>query len=120
MIIIEIFAGTARVTAELRKIGMVSAFGADHLRQAAAQVVIADLTRDVGVNLLMQWFADGHVVGVFIAPPCGSASRARSIPLKRKAPGDPRPLRSDRHPNGLPNLLFVDRIKSRRRTSCTF
>ena len=38
-------------------------------------------------------------------------SRARSIPLKRKSPGDPRPLRSDRHPNGLPNLLFVDRIK---------
>ena len=38
-------------------------------------------------------------------------SRARSIPLKRKSPGDPRPLRFDRHPNGLPNLLFVDRIK---------
>ena len=59
----------------------------------------------------MQWLADEHVVGLFIAPPCGSASRARSIPLKRKSPGDPRPLRSDKHPNGLPNLLFVDRIK---------
>lgn len=97
--VIEIFAGTARVTAELRKIGMVSAFGIDHVRnrQAAAQVV--------------QWLADEHVVGVFIAPPCGSASRARSIPLKSKSPGDPRPLRSDKHPKGLPNLLFVDRIK---------
>jgi hypothetical protein len=90
--IIEIFAGTARVTAELRKFGMVSAFGTDHLRhkQAAAQVVIADLTTDVGVNLPMQWLAGEHVVGVFIAPPCGSASRGRSIPLKRKAPGGPR------------------------------
>jgi hypothetical protein len=92
---------------------MISAFGTDHIRnkQAAAQVVIADFTTDVGVNLLMQWLADEHVVGIFIAPPGGSASRARSIPLKRKAPGDPRPLRSDRHPNGLPNLLFVDRVK---------
>ena len=112
--VIEIFAGAARVTAELRKIGMISAFGTDHIRnkQAAAQVVIADFTTDVGVNLLMQWLADEPVVGIFIAPPGGSASRARSIPpLKRKAPGDPRPLRSDRHPNGLPNLLFVDRVK---------
>ena len=111
--VIEIFAGTARATAELRKIGMVSAFGTDHVRnrQAAAQVVIADLTTDVGVSLLMQWLADEHVVGVFTAPPCGSASRARSIPLKRKSPGDPRPLKSDKHPKGLPNLLFVDRIK---------
>ena len=48
--IIEIFAGTARVTAELRKLGMVSAFGTDHVRhkQAAAQVVIAGLTTDEG------------------------------------------------------------------------
>ena len=111
--IVEIFAGTARVTAELRKIGMPSAFGTDHIRhkQAAAQVVVADLSTEEGVSLLMQWLADEHVVGLFIAPPCGSASRARSIPLKRKSPGDPRPLRSDKHPNGLPNLLVVDRIK---------
>ena len=90
--ITEIFAGTARVTAELRKFGMVSAFGTDHLRhkQAAAQVVIADLTTDVGVNLPMQWLAGEHFVGVFIAPACGSASRGRSIPLKRKAAGGPR------------------------------
>ena len=111
--IVEIFAGTAKVTAELRKIGMSSALGTDHIRhkQAAAQVVVADLATEEGVSLLMQWLADEHVVGLFIAPPCGSASRARSIPLKRKSPGDPRPLRSDKHPNGLPNLLFIDRIK---------
>ena len=69
--IVEIFAGTARVTAELRKIGMSSAFGTDHIRhkQAAAQVVVADLTTEEGVSLLMQWLADEHVVGLFIAPP---------------------------------------------------
>ena len=114
--IIEIFVGTSRVTAELKKFGMLSAFGTDHVRhkQAAAQVVIADLTTDAGVGLLMQWLSDKNVVGAFIAPPCGSASRARSIPLKRKRPGDPpapKPLPSDKHPNGLPNLSFVDRLK---------
>ena len=111
--IVEIFAGTARVTAELKKIGMVSAFGTDHIRhrQAASQVVIADLTTQDGTNLLMQWLADPHIVGIFMAPPCGTASRARSIPLKRKTPGDPKPLRSDRYPNGLPWLLFTDRVK---------
>jgi hypothetical protein len=95
---------------------MLSAFGTDHVRhkQAAAQVAIANLTTDAGVSLLMQWLSDKNVVGIFIAPPCGSASRARSIPLKRKRPGDPpapKPLRSDKHPNGLPNLSFVDRPK---------
>ena len=93
--IIKIFAGTSRVTAELKKFGMLSAFGTDHVRhkQAAAQVVIADLTTDAGVGLLMQWLSDKNVVGAFIAPPCGSASRARSIPLKRKRPGDPPAVR---------------------------
>ena len=68
--IVEIFAGTAKVTAELRKIGMSSAFGTDHIRhkQAAAQVVVADLSTEEGVSLLMQWLADEHVVGLFIAP----------------------------------------------------
>ena len=111
--IVEIFAGTARVTAELKRFGLASAFVTEHIRhrQAAAQVVIADLTTDTGVGLLMQWLS--HLAFSF-APPCGSASRARSIPLKRKLPGDPpapQPLRSDRHPNGLPKLRFLDRIK---------
>ena len=93
-----------------------SAFGTDHVRSkhASAQVVVADLTTDAGVSLLMSWLQNEHIVGLFVAPPCGSASRARSIPLKRKKPGDPpapRPLRDDSHPNGLRGLGFLDRIK---------
>ena len=114
--IIEVFAGTARVTAELKKLGMISAFGTDHVRhrQSAAQVVLADLTTEAGTTLLMQWLGNEHVVGIFLAPPCGTASRSRSIPLKRKKPGDPSapvPLRTDEHPNGLPHLQFIDRVK---------
>ena len=113
---IEVFAGTAKVTACLRQLGLVSSFGTDHIKSkhATAPVVLADLTTQAGIDLLMQWLGDEYVVGIFLAPPCGTASRARSIPLKRKSPGDPaapRPLRSDVYPNGLPFLRFLDRIK---------
>ena len=123
--VIEIFAGTARVTAELKKLGMASAFGTDHVRHknVSAQVVIADLTADVGINLLMQWLADENVIGVFIAPPCGSASRARSIPLKRKSTGDPpapKPLRSNRHPKGCRTSNLWIESKSPKPTNFIF
>ena len=79
-----------------------------------APVAVTDLTTDAGVSLLMQWLSNENVIGIFLAPPCGSASRARSIPLKRKHLGDPpapKPLRSNEHPNGLPGLSFIGRLK---------
>ena len=90
-LVIEVFAGTGRVTACVKQLGMTSAFGTDHVRheQAMSQIVLADLTTKAGVELLMQWFSNHRVVGLFLASPCGSASRARAIPLKRKRPGDP-------------------------------
>ena len=51
-----------------------------------------------------------HEWGVFLAPPCGTASRARSIKLKRKR-NAPEPLRDDNNPNGLRNLSFVNKMK---------
>lgn len=115
-LIIEVFAGTGRVTAALKQLGLVSSFGTDHIRSkhAVAPLVLADLSTESGVELLMQWLSNPRVVGIFLAPPCGSASRARSIPLKRRRPGDPappKPLRSNQYPNGLPFLCFVDRLK---------
>ena len=53
-----------------------------------------------GEKLLMSWLQNANVIGVFLAPPCGSASRARQIPLKKRKFGGnkhgPRPLRSDK------------------------
>ena len=53
-------------------------------------------------------------MGVFAAPPCGTSSRARSIPLKispgRFVPG-PKPLRDELHPDGLVNLRWTDRCR---------
>lgn len=112
--VIEIFCGTARVTAALKQCHMVNSFGTDHVkhRNAASQVVLADLTTKAGVDLLYRWLDNEFVVGIFLAPPCGTASRARSIRLKRRYPGsEPRPLRSDRFPNGIHGLGFLDKMK---------
>ena len=124
-LVIEIFAGTGRVTACLKQFGMKSAFGTDHVRhkQAMSQIALADLTSKAGIELLMQWLSNPQVVGLFLAPPCGSASRARAIPLKRKGPGDPpapKPLRSDRHPNGIPGIRLADREKISRANKLYF
>lgn len=113
-VIIEIFCGTARVTASLKKLGMVNSFGTDHVKHkhAAAQVVTAHLLTREGEQLLFQWLSDPHVVGIHLAPPCKSASRARAIRLKRRNPGsEPRALRSDHAPNGLHGLGFIDKLK---------
>ena len=117
--IIEIFAGTSRVTCCLKQYGLASCFGVDHVRskQCASQVVIADLCTPEGIALLKQWLAHEYVVGIFLAPPCGSASRARQIPLgkrhkrKHKNHSGPRPLRDDNHPNGLPNLSMLENVR---------
>ena len=115
-LVVESFAGTGRVTACWKQFGLLSAFGTDHIRhkQAMAQIVLADLSTKAGIELLMQWLSNLNVIGIFLAPPCGSASRARAIPLKRNRPGDPmppKPFRSNAFPNGIPRMNFLDRLK---------
>ena len=56
-----------------------------------------------------------YLVGLWFAPPCGTSSRARAIPLHdatgRPVPA-PKPLRDDTRPDGLPALSGVqlDRV----------
>eukprot|EP00435_Cladocopium_sp_Y103_P002221 s3673_g1.t1 len=81
-------------------------------KQCICPLVTIDLTEHE--DLLWEWLANEYVIGAFMAPPCGSASKARAIPLRGKKRRlnsglhGPRPLRSDRHPNGLPNLNFAE------------
>ena len=113
-IVIEVFAGSGRVTACMKQLGAHSAFGVGHVRSkhCMSQIVIADLCTPQGVSLLWQWLAQENVVAIFPAPRCGSASRARQIPLKRtmgKHSHGPMPLRDELHPNGKPGLSFRER-----------
>ena len=105
------------MTCCLRHLGLASSFGVDHLRSKniAAPASIADLTTSEGQQLLQTWLKNPFVVGLFLAPPYGTASRARATPLKRKhgeklGPGPP-PLRNDAHPNGIPGLNFKDKLR---------
>ena len=52
---------------------------------------------------------------IFVAPPCGTASRARSRPIKAsllRGRKQPVPLRSDDKPDGLDNLGGLDKLKT--------
>ena len=116
-VILEIFCGSARVTACLKMIGLTSSFGVDHIKgKAVSTCKVADLTTQEGQQLLLTWLDAPNVEGVFLAPPCGTCSLARNIILRdskgRPLPG-PVPLRSHLHPEGLLNLS----PKNRKRVS---
>ena len=64
-----------------------------------------DLSSDEAVRTIRQLIVDEKVVLVHLAPPCGTASRAREIQRKGLSP---KPLRSDQYPDGLPDLVGED------------
>ena len=100
-LILELFAGTGRVSAALKIIGY-EAVAVDHVKhpRAAHRIQIADLVTPEGVELVKSWLALPNCIGFFAAPPCGTCSRAREIAAQ---PGPP-PLRSNEFPDGLPHL----------------
>ena len=114
-VIIEVFCGSARVTASLKELGLVESFGIDHeVGKAIATVKKLDLTMSRDQDIFRQWLKSPLVAGIFWAPPCGTCSLARNIQLRdsygRKIPG-PVPLRSPEFPEGLMGLKSKDRIR---------
>ena len=119
-VVFELFSGSGRVTACLRKLGLHAAHGIDHVvvPEAASSPLIADLTTEEGQQLALFWITNPLLSAVFAAPPCGTCSRAREIPLAHSTDLEPRPLRDALHPDGLPSLQGVDqqRVTSANRT----
>ena len=119
-VVFELFSGSGRVTACLRKLGLHAAHGIDHVvvPEAASSPLIADLTTEEGQQLALFWITNPLLSAVFAAPPCGTRSRAREIPLAHSTDLGPRPLRDALHPDGLPSLQGVDqqRVASANRT----
>ena len=112
---LEICAGSARVTTCLQSLGLSSSFGVDHKRlKHAGKVLIADLTTHEGQELCWSWIKSPSCMGVFCAPPCGTCSRARGIPIKLangvKIAG-PQPLRTDEQPDGVNRMNYVSRLR---------
>ena len=115
--LIELFCGSAGVCAQFRTLGG-RALGIDHrinrakLKSAAVQL---DLTQDWVQELIFREISSGRVDAVHLGPPCGTASKARSIPirktLRRAGAPNPKPLRSSKFPQGFPWLKGVSLLK---------
>ena len=85
---------------------MTSSFGIDCMKfkNPKSPIVILDLLSPEGEKLLWHYLANERVIGLWMAPPCGTSSKARQIDN-----GGPLPLRSDLWPDGLFHLSPQDR-----------
>lgn len=117
-VFLDIFCGTAGVAAAVKRFGF-EALGIDHVidkRRMKGPAVKLDLTLPSSQNLVFEEIKHGRVDGVMLAPPCGTSSKARNIPLKTsegKRKKGPPPLRSEAYPEGLPGLVGVNRTRVR-------
>ena len=117
LFLLDLFCGTVGVAAAFRSLGG-DALGMDHLvdkRRVKGPVAKVDLAQRASQDNILKWIVHGKVDGVMLAPPCGTSSRAREIPLPKhfrlRGGMQPAPMRSDRWPNGLPNLRGVAKLK---------
>ena len=112
-VVFEIFCGTARIVHALHSLGWSASQAVDHVQKpdAEARVLVTDLSSREGQELMMFWMSCPYLVGVWLAPPCGTASLARLIPIVDSFGNvlpSPKPLRSLAWPEGVPGLSGVD------------
>lgn len=114
LLVVEIFAGTARLSRAFTKRDF-RVSSVDHTsKRSTGLITILDLTKDEELNFLLDFLQAELNVLVYIdlAPPCGTASAARGIPVSG-CPEDmqPTPLRSKEFPDGLPGLPGLNQLK---------
>ena len=111
IVVLEIFCGTAGLSASLKRLGFDTvAIDKTAPRAPKALVTKLDLTLVSNQLLLLSWIRNDLVKAVFLAPPCGTASKARNI-QRDDEPDLPQPLRSHEYPDGLPGLTGVDFLR---------
>ena len=115
--LLDVFCGTAGVAAAFKALGGES-LGLDHMvdkRRVKGPVAKVDLSQQDGQLTVLNWIEGDKVDAVMLAPPCGTSSRAREIPLPKRLRlrkgMQPVPLRSDSWPNGLPQLRGIAKLK---------
>ena len=114
---IELFAGSAGISRAAWDMGF-ECLAVDYIRnQSISQVSLVnmDLTSVAMQQIVKDKLQPGLIAAVWLAPPCGTASRARDkrVPLRLQRQGvpDPKPLCSEQHPEGLPGLGPTDLIR---------
>ena len=75
-----------------------------------ASIIQLDWTKQSDQSTVISWIQHPAVKGVFLAPPCGTASAARIIELPDEQA--PRLLRSIDEPDGLPGLSGTDSLRA--------
>jgi hypothetical protein len=114
---VEVFAGSAGIAEALVAAGLptlaIDWHGNKHKPKVPVRQI--DLTSSDGAARLEDIIARPSVKFVWFAPPCGTFSRAREVPVPRRsveqgAP-QPKPLRDEVFPLGFPGLGRCDSIK---------
>ena len=113
---IEVFAGSGRLTACLRQVGLVDSFGVDNKvpQGLKSPLIQLDLLNPIDVSHLETLLNHPSVVYVHFAPPCGTASRARLIQTNHLRQSMPPVARTAAFPDGLPSLsgTLADRVSA--------
>ena len=114
---LELCCGSARFSLHLLQSGA-SVVAVDKLlnpHSACVPVLAIDLSTDKGQSLVMLMLMSDEFDFVHASPPCGTASRARERrignSLISRGASDPKPLRSETWPKGLPNLQGTDALR---------
>ena len=118
LLVVEIFAGSARLTKACRGLGM-RAVAVDKTqdRSEGSHIFQCDVTNESDRQSLVAFLEAerGNLGWLHFAPACGTASKAREREqpgLERKGFSLPKPLRSELHPLGLPGLTGVDKLRT--------
>ena len=121
MLVLEVFAGTGKLTAAVRKANLRGVAIDRSQSRAKGAITILDLTLEDDLKFLCDFIRENasSLVLIHFAPPCGtcSAARKRKLPvevrqaLQRSGMPEPVPLRSTAFPMGLPDLKGLDKYK---------
>ena len=113
----EVFCGHAGLSEKIQAAGFdtVAIDWAGNRHKPRVPIRVSNLLEDVDVEKIIGDLRAGRVFFIWMAPPCGTFSKAREIPISKaaKANGvrEPRPLRSASCPWGLPNLSAFEQSK---------
>lgn len=109
VLILEIFCGSGGVTATFKRNGFTNSLAVDKnkCKGAKTSILTLDLTDENSQRMVLDWIRHPNTIAIFLAPPCGTCSLARLIPI----PDDenpPQPLRTAAEPDGLPGITGSD------------
>jgi len=110
MLFLEIFAGSGNLSTAVKDINL-SVYAIDNKAKRHSQVSIhvLDLTKQSDVAVLLDLTCHANIASAHLAPPCGTASKARERPLPESlAHIKADPLRSQQQPLGLEGLTGLD------------